>query len=223
MTAVLSSFSLVPELQHYFHQFVIGSQVNKEIVPPPTDIDEKYIPTTSFIDMLFDDNYSKSNYEYKYIEQTNIGCIPRSAIARLQIYPGSWKYLTLDDSGDNVFALKPHDFVLLDALLAFRNGANDSTSLLFVDSSSISFVMDTTGIYTLYANYNALSTKLSKLIYLYLRLEVLHDFSLYNNDLIVSCGTLLETCFEAYLVDKYFDYMTNREPDLIYNCQCPGD
>jgi len=220
MTAVLTSFSLVPELQHYFHNFVLASEVNRDIVPPPTDIAELYLPNNSFISMLFNDNYSQNNYEYKYIDQTNIGCIPRSAIARLQIYPGSWKYLTLDDSGDNVFGLQPDDFTLLNALLSFRNGATDSTSWTFIDSTSISFVADSTaGIYTLYASYNTLSTTLSKLIYLYLRLEILDDFSLYNNDLLVSCTTLIESCFEAYLIDKYFNFMTNRNPSLIYNCE----
>lgn len=221
MTTVLTSYSLVPELQHYFNKFVIDSQLNKDMVPPPSDIAEIYMPENSFVDMLFNDNYSKSSYDYKYVAETNIGCIPRSALSRLQIYPGSWQYLTLDPTGDNVFGLQSDDLILLDSLLAFRNGATDSTSLIFVDSSAISFVADATaGVYILYANYNALSTKLSKLIYLYLRLEVLGDFSLYNNDYIVSQGTLLETCFESYLQDKYFKFMTERTPDLIYNCQC---
>ena len=71
-----------------------------------------------------------------------------------------------------------------------------------------------------YADYNFLSTTLSKLIYLYLRLEILGDFLLYNNDTLVSSGGLIESCFESYLIDKYFIFMSNREPDLIYDCEC---
>lgn len=221
MTVVLTSYSLVPELQHFFNRFVIGSEINKDLVPPPVDIAETYMPENSFIEMLFNDNYSKSTYEYRYINQTNTGCIPRSAFARIQIYPGSWQYLTLDPTGDNVFSLQVVDFVLLDTLLAFRNGATDSTSLIMIDSTATSFVADSTaGIYTLYTSYTNLTTQLSKLIYLYLRLETLNDFSLYNNDSIISTGGLLETCFEAYLLDKYFTFMTNRNPDLIYSCKC---
>jgi hypothetical protein len=221
MATTLTSYTLVPELQHWFHNFVIESEVNKDLVPPPVDIAEQYMPENSFIEMLFNDNYSKTSYDYHYIKETNFGCIPRSASSRLQVYPCSWQYITLDPTGDNVFGLKAHDFVLLDALLAFRNGATDSTSLILIDSSAISFVADTTAnIYILNANYNALNTRLSKLIYLYLRLETLDDFELYNNDLLVSDGGLIESCFEAYLIDKYFAFMTVREPDLIYDCNC---
>jgi hypothetical protein len=221
MTTVLTSYSLVPELQHLFHTFVVNSQVNKDLVPPPVDITETYMPQNSFIEMLFNDSYSGTSYEYRYVDETNLGCVPTMAQSRLQIYPGSWKYLTMDSSGVNVFSLQNDDLTLLNALLAFRNGATDSTSLILVDSTTTSFVEDSTaGIYILYTNYNSLSTVLSKLIYLYLRLETLEDFSLYNNDSIISSGSLLESCFEAYLLDKYFAFMTQREPDLIYDCQC---
>lgn len=221
MTTVLTSYSLLPELQHWFNTFVVGSEVNKDLVPPPVDIAEQYMPQNSFIEMLFNDSYSGTSYEYKYVDETNLGCVPAMAQQRLQIYPGSWKYLTMDSSGTNIFNLQSDDLALLDALLAFRNGATDSTSLLLVDSTTTSFVEDATaGIYILYADYSSLSTVLSKLIYLYLRLETLEDFSLYNNDSIVSSGSLIESCFEAYLVDKYFAFMTQREPDLIYDCQC---
>jgi hypothetical protein len=220
VTTVLTSYSLVPELQHWFNHFVVNSEVNKDLVPPPVDIAETYMPQNSFIEMLFNDSYAGTSYEYRYVDETNIGCVPRVARDRLQIYPGSWKYLTMDSSGTNIFSLQQHDFTLLDALLVFRGGA-DSTSFTFVDSTAISFVQDATaGTYVLYADYNSLSTVLSKLIYLYLRLEISGDFSLYNNDSIVSAGSLIETCFEAYLIDKYFAFMTDREPDLIYDCQC---
>lgn len=216
MATVLTSYSLVPELQHYFNKFVIGSEVNRDLVPPPVDIADKYMPENSFIEMLFNDNYSKQSYEYRYTQEINVGCIPRSAIARLQIYPGSSQYLTLDADGENIFNLQSDDFALLDALLAFRNGANDSTSLSIIDSTTASF--DTTAV-ILYANYNDLSTNLSKMIYLYLVLETLDDFSLYNNEFLVSQEEMLQVCYEAYLVDKYFAFMTVREPDLIYDCK----
>jgi hypothetical protein len=225
MAIALTSYSLVPELQHWFHVFVLNSEINKNLIPPPTNITDTYMPTSSFIEMLFNDNYSGSSYEYRYIEESNMGCIPRMAYYRLQIYPGSWKYLTLDETGDNIFSLQPDDFVLLNALLAYRNGYNDSTSFLMVDSTTTYIVQDTTAhVLVLYANYNSLSTELSKMIYLYLRLNILGDFSLYNNNFKISTGGLLQCCYEAYLLDAYFSFMTEREPDLIYNCNCPdGD
>jgi len=218
--ATLTSYSLVPELQHWFNNFVINSEVNKGLIPPPVDIAEIYMPSNSFIEMLFNDNYSKTSYEYRYIQETNVGCIPRSAWDRLKIYPGSSQYLTLDSDGDNIFGLQADDFAALDALLAYREGATDSTSLILIDSTGVSFVSDATAdIYILYGSYNSFSTELSKLIYLYLRLQTLDDFSLYNNESLVTTGGLIETCFESYLIDRYFAFMTLREPDLIYDCE----
>lgn len=216
MVTCLTSYSLVPELQHFFNQFVVGSEVNRDLVPPPVDIAATYMPQNSFIEMLFNDNYVYQSYEYKYLQETNVGCIPRSAWDRINIYPGSSQYLTLDAAGDNIFNLQSDDFALLDALLAFRNGATDSTSLLIIDSTSASF--DSTAI-ILYASYEFLSTELSKMIYLYLVLETLGEFTLYNNDLLISQTEMLDVCYEAYLVDKYFAFITAIEPDLIYDCE----
>lgn len=216
MATVLTSYSLVPELQHWYNIFVLGSEVNKDLIPPPVDIAETYMPENSFIEMLFNDNYSQSSYEYRYLEETNVGCIPRLAWDRLKIYPGSSQYLRLDADGENIFNLQSDDFALLDTLLAFRNGANDSTSLMIVDSTSASF--DSTAI-ILYASYEFLSTELSQMIYLYLVLETLDDFSLYNNDLLISGIEMVDVCYETYLIDKYYAFMSAREPDLIYDCE----
>jgi hypothetical protein len=213
MVTCLTSYSLVPELQHYFNLFVINSEVNKDLVPPPVDIAVTYMPENSFIEMLFNDNYSEQTYEYRYLQETNVGCIPNSVLTRLNIYPGSSQYLNLDAAGDNIFNLQPDDFVLLDALLAFRN---DSTSIIIIDSTSAEF--DSTAL-ILFASYEFLSTALSKMIYLYLILETQGDFSLYNNDLLISQTEMLDVCYEAYLIDKYFAFITAIEPDLIYDCE----
>ena len=219
MATILTSYTLVPELQHWFHQFVKGSEVNKYLVPPPVDIPELYMPSNSFIEMLFNDSYSQTSYEYRYVYETNPLCIPRIAYDRIKIYPSSSKYLILDVNGDNIFNLQQHDFYLLDALLAYRMGATDSTSLIIYDSTSVNFISDATaGIYILYASLSALDTKLSQLIYLYLILKTQDRFEEYNNELLVSNGLLVDSCYEAYLIDQYFSFMTLREPDLIYNC-----
>jgi hypothetical protein len=219
MATVLTSYSLVPELQHWFNRFIINSEVSKNLIPPPVDISELYMPVNSFIDMLFNDNYSKSTYEYRYIDETNLLCIPRIAFERIQVYPGSSKYLILDASGENIFNLQQQDFYLLDALLAYRNGATDATSLVIIDSTSVNFIADATaGIYILYANLSALQTKLSQLIYLYLILKIQDRYQEYNNESLITDGNLVDSCYEAYLIDQYFLFMTIRHPDLIYDC-----
>lgn len=216
MATVLTSYSLVPELQHWFNHFVINSKVNKYRVPPPVDISELYLGDNSFIEMLFNDNYSELSYEYRYEMESNAFCIPRVVFNRMQVYPAASQYLRLDPNGDDIFNLQPDDFALLDALLAYRI---DGTSLTVVDSTAVTFICDATAnICILSASLEALTTELSKMIYLYLILKLYGRFEEYNNESLISSGGLLESCYEAYLVDQYFCFMTEREPDLIYDC-----
>ncbi len=216
MNTVLTSYSLVPELQHAFNDFVINSKINKYRVPPPVDIPEFYLGENSFIDMLFNDAYAQDSYEYRYSMETDWLSVPRVASTRLQVYPGSSQYLNLDSAGSNIFNLQSDDFATLDALLAYRN---DGTALTIVDSTSVSFVSDATaGTYILYATLDILSTELSKMIYLYLTLKLYDRYEEYNNESLVSTGGLLQTCYESYLVDQYFSFMTERDPNLLYSC-----
>ena len=191
--------------------------MNKYRVPPPVDIPDVYLGQNSFINMLFNDEYNLNNYEYLYNEETNPFCIPRIAFKRLQVYPGSSKYLILDSTnGSNVFDLQQDDFTMLDALLVYRN---DSTALTIVDSTSVNLISDaTSGIYILNASYNYITTELARMIYLYLILKVQNRYEEYNNNSVISTGGLLETCYESYLIDQYFCFMMLRNSDLIYNC-----
>jgi hypothetical protein len=175
------------------------------------DIPELYLSTNSFINLLFDDSFSSLTYEYRYKEETNKLIWPRIVLQRIQVYPASSKYLVLSNTGNNVFNLQQDDLVLLDALLAFRL---DSTSVTIVENSQPAFFDSTSNI--LYVDFSLLSTPLSKLIFLYLDLKINENFTRYNNLLLVSSGGLLESCFEAYVIDEYFKFITNREPNLIY-------
>ena len=214
MTTAFTSYSLVPELQHWFNHFVINSKVNKYRVPPPVDIPQLYLENNSFIDMLFNDNYKQTSYEYRYRNEDNPFCVPRVAATRLQVYPGMTQYMVLDSSGTNIFNLTDDDFATLDALLVYRN---DSTSLVIVDSTAVDFIGDaTSGI--LYATLDSLTTELSKMVYLYLTLQLYGRFQEYNNEQLISTGGMLQTCYETYLVDQYFCFMILRKPDLIYDC-----
>lgn len=207
----LASTTLVPELQKWFNDFVKNSSVNKYEVPMPVEIGDVYLTPDSFIALLFNDDYDTSTYpQYKYLyKEENISCWPNTVKTRIMIYPYCAKYLVIDeDTGTNVFSLQQDDLTLLDALLSFRT---DSTSLTIVDSVTTTF--DSTA-YILYATYSNLSTDLSKLIFLYLDLEINGNFSNYNNSSLVSNGDLLTTMYEFYLIDKYFEYMTARESDI---------
>ncbi len=229
MTTVLTSYTVVPELQHWYHDFLVNkSIVGKDRIPPPTDIPELYMPTNSFIEMLFNDNYCKDSYEYRYIynQQGGMMCVPRVVFDRMQIYPGSFQYVEIDPTGDNIFGLQQDDLTLLNALLEFRKltcdttadlvcglDATDAFSLQVIDGTGVNFVCDTTAnICILTTSLASLSTTLSKLIYLYLDFKVNGDFSKYNNEIIVSNCQLLETCYESYLIDQYYKCMSSRGP-----------
>ncbi len=204
----VASANLVPELQHNFYTFVVESAINKYQVPFPVDIPELYQPQNSFIELLFNKNYTGITYEYRYVENSGWGTVPVVAVDRLNLYPGSGKYMELDASGDNFFTLKSDDFTMLDSLLRYRI---DSTSLTMVDTTgSTALTFDSTSnTYILQANYNSLSTPLSKLIYLYLDLKLRGNTDKYNNTTLV-CVTLLEACYEALVMDEYFKTVTGR-------------
>ena len=214
-------YTLIPELQHWFHHFIVEEDIiNKYDPPPPVDIPEEFLPANGFINMLFNDDYAETDYEWRYVEETNYYCIPPLASRRLQIYPGSWKYLKTDPSGENIWNLQPIDFTMLDTLLAYRI---DETSVTMIDTTSgVSFVSDTTAnIYILAAAYSAMTTDLSKLIYLYLDLEINGNYENYDNNEIISDCQLLNSLYEAYLIDRYYKFMSNRLPDL--DVLCPPD
>lgn len=227
MTTVLTSYTVVPELQHWYHTFLVDkSIVGKYRIPPPTNIIELYMPSNSFIEMLFNNNYCEDSYEYRYTQETNSFCIPRNVFDRMMIYPGSFQYVNLDPVGVNIFALESDDFTLLDALLEYRRLTCDTTadlvcgvdateafSLFVIDSTNVSFTCDTTaGICILEASLSSLSTSLSQLIYLYLDLKVNGNFEKYNNTDLISRCQLIESCYESYLIDQYYKCMSSRIP-----------
>jgi hypothetical protein len=207
----LASTILVGELQAWFNSFVLGSTINKNAVPSPVEIGDVYLSPNSFIALLFNDDYDTVIYPvYKYLyKEESISCWPNTVKNRIMIYPTSAKYLVIDDDeGTNVFTLQSDDLTLLDSLLAYRA---DSTGVIIVDSVTTSF--DSTAS-ILYATYDNLSTPLSRLIFLYLDLKINENYSNYNNTILVSNGTVLETLYEMYVMDQYFEYMTLRESDI---------
>jgi len=223
--AILTSYSLVPELQSAFSRFILNAEMNREQLPNPVDIPDLYLTPNSFITMLFKDDYNQPDYSYLYVDEINPFFIPRIAYSRIQIYPAASKYLIMDSTGDNIFHLQQDDFTMLDSLLVYRN---DSTALTMIDTTTTTtLVTDTTSdIAVLFTDYDNLGTVLSKLIYLYLDLQINDRFERYNNMQIVSHGTMLETCYEAYLTEQFYWYMLQNKPDLKINyneyCEDPN-
>lgn len=204
----LASTKLVPELQYWFNKALIEGEINKEGIPIPVTFDPIYLPQKSFIELLFNENYSWSTYNYLYEDDTNKPGWPYFARTRLMVYPASAKYLNVDEESTccyaNPFLLQSDDLKMLDALLAFRN---DATSVVIVtDSTSETLYVDSTSITT----FSQLNTPLSKLIFIYLDLKRYGRITLYDNENIISEGGLLESCFEVYLADQMFRLVSSR-------------
>ena len=209
----VSSATLVPELQHWFHEFVTGSIVNKYKMPIPVDIAESYLVSRnrgSFVELLFNDNYP---YDYVYTLYTpnpSWSCIPIHVLNRLQIYPGVGQYMKLsedqgpDSTGQNIFSLGSSEIIMIQTLFQYRQ---DSTSVTLIDSTGVAHFNPVTK--TLYADYDALPSCLCKLIYLYLDLKIHGHIDKYNNTDIVA-QTMLTTCYEAYVLENYFNFVSAR-------------
>jgi hypothetical protein len=204
----LSSTILIPELQYWFQQFVLTTNLNKSEIPIPTTLDVVYLPQKSFIELLFNDNYPYLEYKYNYLADTNVYGWPYTVRNRLMIYPVSARYYTLNDHGTNFFNLSHDDFVLLDALVAYRH---DTTAVihLSIDTTQQNIYFDSTSV-ILYANFNLLNTNLSKLIFLYLDLKLYNRYTNYDTTALIS-RTTLESLYEAYVLEYMYDYMTDED------------
>ena len=219
----LDSTIVVPELQLWTNRFVLESSVNKYEVPYPLyDLTHCY-PQGSFISMLFDDNYPYDYYDYLYAEKTDRLSWPWVVRQRLLIYPRSAKYMIINTTtGTNLFLLKQDDFTMLDALLAFRmdtydSTASDSTALILIDDATAAVSFDsTTGV--IVASLATLNTELSKLIFVFLDLCINKNTSNYDTTEPISTDHALQTIYELYILDKYFDLVSARDTDVAPYC-----
>jgi len=213
------SARVVPELQHWFYEFVVNSSVNKYGVPTPVDVNASWLPQESFIELLFNPSYPYNRYEYRYSPNTTNSGWPSIVRTRIMIYGLAAVYYVLDAAGDNVFQLQQDDFTLLNALLSYRQ---DSTSVTIIDSTASTVFDSISGV--LVVNYSNLSTSLSKLIYLYLKLKIYGDISGYNNLTVISRDDtnpsyiVLENMFELFLMDEYFKTVSNRYVRNVGGC-----
>jgi hypothetical protein len=192
----LSSTILVPELNHYFFSYITKNcAIGKFQIEFPVDIVDAYLTMSqkSFIRLLFDDEWPVilTLYDYLFREITNKVSWPGVVRDRMGIFPQSAKYYICDGNEEcitNLFFLESDDFVMLDKLLEYRL----TTTTIISD-----------------IDYDLLNTNLSKLIYLYLNLKI--NMTLEYSDETIICTanvkTLLEYCYEIYVLDNYFKYV----------------
>lgn len=213
----ITTTMLVPDLQYWFNETVKDQTLTRNNLPIPTSINTLFFSPGSFIELLFNDSYSHTEYEYTYSSITSRSAWPEIVSKRLLIYPSTAIYLDCRSEGMNVFGLKSQDITLLNTLLQYRV---DNTSVTIIEHIDDVLIDSTTSIdstavvfldNTLYANYNNVSTNLAKLIFLYLDFKINGSISHYDTESIISSSdSIIENCFEAYLVSKIFDYYSAR-------------
>lgn len=206
---MLYSTKLIAEFQHEFNKFIAISALNKYKLPVPTDIPDIYfIVKNSFIKLLFSEEWIYNTYFYLFMENTSRISWPSPIRTRLCIYPYSSQFFELTSdgtSGVNFFMLEPDDLTLLDALLPYRLGE----TITIQESNSNTFDSNTN---TLYSSFSSLTTRLSKLIFLYLKLKVMNVYSDYDNTTIISDSTsTLEMAYETYVIDEMFKFITEKQ------------
>jgi hypothetical protein len=186
------SKKFIPELNYWFEQFNLSSTLNKDLLFFSSSFSELFLNRKSFIELMFNDNYSQDEYIYKYLENTNKGSWPQTLLNRLMIYPLESKYYECNEEGENLFQLESVDLVLLDTLLEYRLDS-DSTSIIIL-------------------SYSECDTDLSKLIQIYLDFQINGNYSNYDNeDLVSDSNNVLNQMFEQYLLNSYFTTISARE------------
>lgn len=211
------STSLVNELQYWFSRAVVYRDLNKDKIPYPVEIPTLFLKPKSFIQLLFDESYPFTEYEYLFQDIESKSKWPAMVRERITVYASARMYEICDSTNAfNLFHLQPDDFTLLDTLLAYRI---DPTRVNLVDSTSVVLV-DSTASITLYASLDALSTNLSKLIWVYLKLKIDEDTSVYDTTTLISQPfEVLQSCYEAFVIELYFDYVAAREVIPIPPCE----
>jgi len=216
-----SSTIVLPEFNHYFTKFILEATLNKSQYPSSIEFHDEVMVDNkqSFVRMLFDDHWPKlqTSYRHLYREETSFGCWPQQVIDRAMIYPTSAKYYVCDDDSTAVCNINPfntskNDLTILDALLI--NRTQDSSALILLDSTAVidPILIDSTSSEPskLTVNFTKLSN-LSKLVYVFLEYSIYKTFDHYNNEVLISDKHQpLESCYEGYVMEKIFRYVSER-------------
>lgn len=159
-------------------------------------IDSSEIDRTCFTEVLFceaiTDSTSSSPYQYtsfryKFRTLDDKYSWDSAIRRRSRVYNSTTRYYKCDRNDNsviNIFHLKSDDLLLIRKILEYKQtGTTDISGIVF----------------------NNLTTNLSKLIYLYLDLKLNNNYSLYNNNVLISDATsILECMFEYYLIQEMF-------------------
>ncbi len=202
------SKEFIPDIQYFGSNLFLKSLVGKDILPFSL-ISKNLVDSLSFINLCTNSEFNGSEYLYKYSLQPK-SLYPLELKNRLFLSP-IVEYYSLSESGENFFNLQEVDIELLNAMLYYRL----SNNIQLVEGVTNKFESG-----TLTATFDSLSTRISKLIFLYLDMKVNQNLENYNNlDLISDEDSLLECILEFYVIDEFFNNESAKE---VYINQITG-
>lgn len=184
------------QLMYAFSKFLEREVLQIYDINRVDGINPDEIDRTNFIEVLFCEaitdstaaepyEYSSFRYKFRIIDDPYL--FDSFTRRRSRVYNSTTRYYKCDNDENsviNIFRLKSDDLLLIRKLLEYKQtGSTDISGIVF----------------------NNLTTNLSKLIYLYLDLKINNDYSLYDNNILISDATsILENAFEAYLIQEMF-------------------
>jgi len=222
----------IPEIDFWALQILKKSPVYQDFKKYPIAInEEEWRRDGSVLDLLFNYTFDSASYSIHYLQVdkvaiTDTNIVNRSAILANQlrywvcdttsaqiILPGDSTALgegvqIIDDvqrpttpctslalsllTAANVFSITTGEKDLLDILFLHKTGVDVSSYLIQID-------------------YNSLPSPLSKLIYIYLDIEVNDNYFLYDNDTPVNTeDRLIVTLFEKFVLDHLYRKISFR-------------
>lgn len=187
------SHRVTSDLQYWFDYFLTTTELNKHQIPIPAASSTAY---KSFFELMFNDSYSDDSYRYLYREVDDKQSWPKSIRDRMLLSPASAKYYIADNDSTsicdiNLYGIEADDITMLDRLLTYR---------LTPGSATLSGI-----------TYGNLTTNLSKMIYTYLDLKLDENYSTYDHEMLMSSAAdILEACFEVYLIENIYAYVSDQ-------------
>ena len=183
-----------PELEFEFNSYwETNGLYSVEFVPVPSILENSSLfSVNNFFKLLFNDNYSESDYLYYFDLKGRID-LSRPVRARIRATSLSiLPYITDSSSTEDVFSILGSDTeTMLDLLLTYRlNGTANLNSVTYLD----------------------LSAGMPQLIYQYLDLKINQSVSLINTENVYSdSSNVLDNLYELYVINEAYKFLSTNE------------
>jgi len=221
----LSKIVFIPEINFWGLQIISKSPVYQEFKNYPIPVKEsEWRRDGSILDLLFDYTFDSSGYSIYYQEVQRQAITDTNIIQRSPVRASRLQYYVCDTSSVlEVFPESETDFgegtdiigglpaqphcpgitppiIILSNIFNITTGEKDLLDLLFLYKTEI----DITSIFN-QIDYNKLASPFSKLIYIYLDIEINNNYYLYDNDTPINNeDRLIVWLYEKFVMDHLY-------------------